>query len=77
MTYSLELEITAFIEKFSGKFAEFRENEISENDSYDIEELIAYEKAGRPTLIELLDYNLSLLKRLIIYHQYEILLWSP
>jgi hypothetical protein len=73
LKYSLELEVPVFINKISKEFISFRESEISENDTYDLEELIAYEKAGRPTLIELFDKNLPLLKNLIVYHEYDIL----
>ena len=73
LKYSLELETSSFIEKYSNTFSEFRENEILENDPFDIQELIDYQKADRPTLNQLLESNLPLLKSLIIYHQYEIL----
>ncbi len=73
LSYSLELESSVFISKIEKMFASFRENEILENDTFDLEELIAYEKAGRPTLLELFDKDIALLKILIIYHSYDIL----
>ena len=73
LKYSLEIDIHIFMEKFSKQFLEFRENEILEDDCFDLEVLIAYKNAGRPTLKQLFSSNLSLLANLIIYHQYEIL----
>tara|TARA_R110002051_G_scaffold44919_1_gene90783 strand:- start:81 stop:527 length:447 start_codon:yes stop_codon:yes gene_type:complete len=73
LTYVLEIKIKEFIENFSEYFFEFRKAEILEDDCYDLEELIAYKKAGRPTLENLLNGNLPLLTDLMIYHQYELL----
>ena len=73
LKYSLEIDIHIFMEKFSKQFSEFRENEILEDDCFDLEVLIAYKNAGRPTLENLLNSNLSLLANLMIYHQYELL----
>tara|TARA_R110002073_G_scaffold128999_1_gene275010 strand:+ start:64961 stop:65404 length:444 start_codon:yes stop_codon:yes gene_type:complete len=73
LRYSIEIDISFFIERFQSEFAAFRENEIIEDDPEDLEELIAYEKAGRPTLLELLENKSQLLKELIMYHEYEIL----
>ena len=73
LTYVLKIHIKEFIEKFSDFFSEFRKDEISEDDCLDLEELIAYKNAGRPTLLNLLNSNLPLLADLIIYHQYELL----
>ena len=73
LRYSIEVETALFIEKFSEEFASFRENEIQENDYYNLEELEAYKEAGWPTLKELFKSNIPLLKELILYHQYEIL----
>jgi len=73
LKYTLEITIDSFIEKFSKQFSEFRENEILEDDCYDLEALIAYKNAGRPTLQNLFNSNLPLLSILIIYNQYEIL----
>ena len=42
LRYSIEVETALFIEKFSEEFASFRENEIQENDYYNLEELEAY-----------------------------------
>jgi hypothetical protein len=73
LKYTLEITIDSFNEKFSKQFSEFRENEISEDDCYDLEALITYKNAGRPTLQYLFNSNLPLLSILIIYNQYEIL----
>ncbi len=73
LTYVLEIKIKEFIENFSEYFFEFRKAEILEDDCYDLEELIAYKNAGRPTLENLLNSNLPLLIDLMIYHQYELL----
>jgi transcriptional regulator with XRE-family HTH domain len=73
LRYSLEIETKIFIEKFSKEFAAFRANEIEEDDTFGLKELEDYKEAGWPTLIELLENNISLLKSLILYHQYEIL----
>jgi len=73
LRYSIEIETTIFIEKFSSEFTSFRENEISENDPYGLKELEAYRTAGWPTLLELFENNTQLLKELIIYHEYEVL----
>ena len=71
--YSLEIDKFKFIEIFSSEFKEFRDNELLENDCFGIEELVAFKKNGSPTLEELFNKNLTLLKDLLIYHQYEIL----
>ncbi|WP_026777812.1 hypothetical protein [Polaribacter sp. Hel_I_88] len=73
LKYSLEITIETFITKFSNQFSSFRKDEIIEDDCLDLEVLIAYKNAGRPTLKQLFSSNLSLLANLIIYHQYEIL----
>ena len=73
LEFSLELESNDFINKIEKMFSIFRENEILENDSFDFEELIAFEKAERPTLIALFNSNLPLLESLIIYLEYDIL----
>lgn len=73
LKYSLEISKDTFIEKFSNKFSFFRKDEILEDDCFDLEALIAYRNAGRPTLQNLLNSNVPLLAKLIGYHQYDIL----
>ena len=73
LQYSIEIETTLFLERFEAVFSEFRENELEEEDDCNLPELIHYRKAGRPHLKELFYENTSLLKDLLIYHQYEIL----
>ena len=73
LKYSLEIAIDTFIDKISEQFSSFRDNEILEDDCFDLEALIAYKNAGRPTLQNLLNNNLPLLANLIGYHQYDIL----
>ncbi|MFY0631027.1 MAG: hypothetical protein JXR05_11645 [Flavobacteriaceae bacterium] len=73
LRYSIIIDASVFIEKISSMFAKFREDEIQEDDPNDLEELINYKEAGRPTLVELFNKNLPLLKELIIYHEYDIL----
>jgi len=72
-TYVLEINSKEFTEKFSKFFFEFRKDEIEEEDCLDLEELVAYKNAGRPTLKNLLNNNLPLLADLIMYLQYELL----
>jgi len=73
LRYSIEIEKELFLKKISAFFAEFRSAEIEEDDTFDFPELIAFKNAGWPELNELVQENHTLLKDLIVYHQYEIL----
>ena len=73
LQYSIEIHTSVFVEKFGAFFETFRQDEIIEDDTNDLDELEAYKEAGWPTLIELFDNHIPLLKDLIIYHEYEIL----
>ena len=73
LRYSIEIKTSFFIEQFGTQFEAFREEEILEDDSDDLVELERYKVAGWPTLLELLDHNQSLLKDLIIFHEYDVL----
>lgn len=71
--YSIELAYEIFLNRITDFFAEFRNDEIEDNDTSDFPELAAYKNAGWPKLNQLTKNHQDLFKDLIIYNQYEIL----
>ena len=71
--YQLEIEISSFIHLIEDYFNEFRAAEIEDDDTMDLEELVAYKNINRPTLDELLKQHQAVLCDLILYNSYDIL----
>ncbi|WP_444930768.1 hypothetical protein ACJJIF_03005 [Microbulbifer sp. SSSA002] len=73
LEYELEVDKSTFIFQVNEYFAEFRRNEIEENDVEEFAELAAYKGAGYPDLDRLLSDHPEILEGVLKFNDYDII----